>query len=354
MPRAVDEAGVTLAQKIECLQTPATYRTASEYLPFNRPLTGNDRVESIETHMSWVFKIGGDVFKMLKPVRMPFLDFRPLARRRYFTEEALRLNRRLAPDVYQGVVALVRAPDGQLALGGDGMPVEWLLQMRRLPESLMLDRCILDGRVTAADVARVTRVLVAFYRQAAPVQVEPGPHIEALHARIEETRAALHDPAFGFVTSQVDALCDRAVSALEDLRPEIAARVAGGRIVDAHGDLRPEHVCLLPKPVIIDCLEFDPALRCIDVADELAYLGLECTALGAADIGAQIFALYTIETDDRPSPALVHFYALCRATLRAKIAAWHIRDYPATQHGAWLNQARRYLALAHAESVALP
>jgi uncharacterized protein len=123
-------------------------------------------------------------------------------------------------------------------------------------------------------------------------------------------------------------------------------RARDGRIIDAHGDLRPQHICLLPAPVIIDCLEFNRQFRILDPVDELAYLALECERLGIPGIGDQVLAYYTTATGDACPAELIGFYKAFRACLRAKIAVWHTVDHDIQDHRRWLDLAGSYLALA--------
>ncbi|MDR6203942.1 hypothetical protein [Paraburkholderia graminis] len=122
-------------------------------------------------------------------------------------------------------------------------------------------------------------------------------------------------------------------------------RVREGRIVEGHGDLRPEHVCLAPPPplAIIDCLEFSPEYRTLDTVDELGFLALECERLGAPEFGNVLLETYGAVTGDSPGAALVHFYQSYRAAVRAKIAAWHLREEIFRDSPKWMDRARQYL-----------
>jgi aminoglycoside phosphotransferase family enzyme len=131
------------------------------------------------------------------------------------------------------------------------------------------------------------------------------------------------------------------------------ARVRARRIIEAHGDLRPEHICLTDPPVIIDCLEFNRNLRLLDPVDELSFLGLECERLGAPLVGATMLDLYREATGDAPAEELIAFYKSYRACLRAKIAAWHLRDSEIREPEKWPALARTYLELANAHAAGL-
>lgn len=127
---------------------------------------------------------------------------------------------------------------------------------------------------------------------------------------------------------------------------ELGHRALEGRIVDAHGDLRPEHICLSDPPCIIDALEFSADLRTLDALEELAFLMVECEVAGAADVGVQILDAYGDESCDRFSPGLLDFYRARRTTVRAKIIAWHLCD-PSVMHLApWASRAGAYIEMA--------
>jgi aminoglycoside phosphotransferase family enzyme len=166
-------------------------------------------------------------------------------------------------------------------------------------------------------------------------------------AEIEESRRQLEIPADTVPREQVVAVAEGLLAFLDRHGPLLDARVAARRIVEAHGDLRPEHVCLGDPPVVIDCLEFERAFRLLDPADELAYLALECERLGAPWIGARLFARYAEVTGDRPDPALLAFYTAFRAYLRGKIAYLHIRE--PGDPAPWIAKTCRYLELAAAK-----
>ncbi len=313
------------------------------------------RVETVETHMSWVFLVGEQVLKLKKPVRYPFLDFSTLAAREASCREEVRLNSRLAPGVYRGLMAL-QWHDGRFELVPEaaagangrtvgrtaGRTVEWLVWMRRLPAARMLDRLIADARVEPAEIDALAGVLVAFYRGATRVDPDPAEHLARFQREQAVSREVLLRPQF-----QLDGAAhalDRLDQALLRGRAALHERVAQRRIVDGHGDLRPEHVCLLQPPAVIDCLEFNALLRQVDPFDELAFLALECDMAGAAWIGPRLVAACAAALSDAPPPALLALYTAYRALLRARLAMAHLLDVrPRTPHK-WAPLAQRYVA----------
>jgi aminoglycoside phosphotransferase family enzyme len=244
-------------------------------------------------------------------------------------------------------VPLVAAPQGALRLGGDGVPVEWLVKMRRLPSQLMLDDAIRHGNVTRHDVRRFTLVLANFYRRAEPVALDAAQYRQRLERDIRANREGLTPPEYSMPAGLVRSVTASQLAFLAREAPLFDARIEERRIVEGHGDLRPEHVCLGPEPLFIDCLEFSRDWRVLDPADELAYLALECEYAGAPWIGEVVFETYREAIGDDPPLALVRFYKAYRATVRAKLSAWHLKDHPdPADQGKWVARAQRYLELA--------
>ncbi|AGU52991.1 hypothetical protein VAPA_2c04310 [Variovorax paradoxus B4] len=303
-------------------------------------------VDVIETHMSWVFLTGQFVYKLKKPARYDGLDCRRVEMRRFFCFEELRLNRRLAPSVYLDVVALRQDGQGRLRIGRDGEVVDWLVWMRRLPAQLTLDRLIEAGSATPAHMRRVAAHLAAFYRGLSPAMGDHHRLMARLRRDIDTFEGALCKPAWALPADDVTAVCSRLRAALTDCREVLEARVRAGRVVEGHGDLRPEHVWLGEPLAIIDCLEFSAELRTLDVADELGFLALECERLGAPQLGRALFDAFAESTGDVPDPALVDFYQAFRACVRANIAIRHLREACYRDDPKWPRRAREYLALA--------
>jgi aminoglycoside phosphotransferase family enzyme len=321
----------TLADKIAYLSRPETYAD------------GTSAVEVIETHMSYVFLVDRLVYKLKKPVCYPFLDFSTLEARRFNCEEELRLNRRLARNVYLAVVPLTVWKDG-LRLAGPGPPVEWLVQMRRLPRHLMLDRAIRETRVSEQDVARFTRVLALFYRDGERIAITPAAYRERLRKATADNHQALCAPAYELDAAMLRSMAKIQLEFLDAHAGMFDERVH--RIVEGHGDLRPEHVCLAGEPVFIDCLEFNRDLRIVDPADELSSLAMECELLGAGDLGRLLFDTYESVTGDAPGIALTRFHQSQRSLLRAKLAVWHLEDGVSDEtRTKWLARTEAYLRL---------
>lgn len=301
-------------------------------------------VEVRETHMSRVFLTERFAYKLKKPLRYALLDHRTVAQRRRACLEELRLNRRLAPTVYLGVLPVVRTEAG-LRIGGDGPPVDWVVHMRRLAADRMLDRRILDGTLLPGEHRAAAGLLARFYRAAPPARTDGARHRDALVAELLAARHELVDPRDGLPVADIDEAADAVLAAMAAAPDLIPGRARAGRVVEGHGDLRPEHIALGPVAAAIDCLEFSRELRILDPVDELAYLGLECERLGAPAVGDAFVGEYARLTGDRPPDGLVDLYATLRALVRAKLAVWHARE-PADHAPRWIGRARDYVMLA--------
>jgi aminoglycoside phosphotransferase family enzyme len=327
-------SGISLPEKVAFLSSPAAYGSSVA------------SVEAIETHMSWVFLAGPLAYKLKKPVRHAFLDFTTLAARHRNCIAELSLNRRLAPDVYLRLAKLTCDGHGQLALEGAGEVVDWLVVMRRLPRAMMLDRLIVKGELDDAHLDKLADVLVGFYQRAARPPVAPQAYVARLVDEQATNRDVLSRRAFAVDHGRVPLLLARMDAALAQYAPLLAERAAQGRLVDGHGDLRPEHICLRDGVVIFDCLEFSDELRLVDPVDELAYLGLECALLGDAPLGPRLASSVLARMNEHPPPALMDLHGARRAMLRARLALAHLLDPVPRDPGKWEPLAARYLALA--------
>jgi aminoglycoside phosphotransferase family enzyme len=302
----------------------------------------------LETHMSYVFLAGDKVYKLKKPVRYPFLDFSTIKAREENCREEVRLNRRLAADVYLGVVPLTCSASHGLALGGDGEAVDWLVAMRRLPREAMLDRLIAEDRLTPAHVDALCGTLADFYRHAERSSISPEDYALRFFREQEKNRDILTRREFALDHGRTPALLDLLDARLSASGSQLQERALEGRIVDGHGDLRPEHICLRDPIAIFDCLEFNAELRQVDPFDELAYLGVECALIGAKSLGAELIDKVAQRLSCEPPRRLVLLYAAWRAALRARQSVAHLLDDAPREPAKWEPLATRYLDLAQA------
>ena len=295
-----------------------------------RPDSYPDQAETIkvvETHFAWIFLSRHLAYKLKKPIKFQELDCTTLEKRRANCELETTLNRRLAASVYLGVVPLARA-QGRLWLEGSGEPVEWLVKMRRLASGDSLESRAQAGHIDDDALQALVARLAEFYHSTRRAPWSSAEYLEALKDRIDrcgaQLSAVLADPGNRKLVAQADRLVDAQRRFVHEQSAQLAERVAQGRIVDGHGDLRPEHIFLTPEPQIIDCLEFSPRLRLLDTAEEMAFLDLECARAGFGPLGVRLLELYCRYCVDSPGAALLGFYRSQRALVRALLSAWHV------------------------------
>lgn len=307
------------------------------------------RVDVRETHISWVFLAGERAYKLKKPLVLPFLDYGTRRRRRNMCREEIRLNHRLAPDLYLGVRAVAAGADGlELAAEDDPRAVDYLVEMRRYDEDSTLAAKLARGELKRAEVVALGRLLARFHARARPVRATGVP-VLAIERRLTENFhellaiveqrtevewvLALERFAHAFVVAHAQSL---------------DARARGGLVREGHGDLRAEHVLFGSELAVIDCVEFDRRLRELDVAEDLAFLVMDLVAKRGERFADVLVHSYREAGGEPGADRLIAFYAAHRALVRAKVALLRATQHPATSsaHGHESAAARELLALA--------
>ena len=325
----------------------------------------------IETHISWVILTGDFAYKLKKPLDLGFLDFSTLDKRRACCEAEIRLNRRLAPDIYLDV-APVTGSEASPRFGGDGPALEWAVKMRAFPADATLDR---EAEVTAEQIDAIADRIAAFHGDIdrAPADSDfgrPDKVMAPVAANFAHLRALLPSPLGGGAGGAGATLedCGTADSlsptlpqgGRENFMPllnrletwsqaegarlagHFASRKAGGFIRECHGDLHLGNIAWVEdKPLVFDAIEFNPDLRFIDVINEIAFLTMDLRHRGRSDLAWRCLNRYLEHTGDYPGLAALPYYQVYRAMVRAKVAA-----ILAAQHGGDLAACREYLDLA--------
>ena len=309
------------------------------------------RVEVIETHLAWVFLTDAHAYKLRKPVRTRLIDYSTVEARREACETELRLNRRLAAPVYRAVVPITKTGSA-IRVEGGGRAIEWMVKMDRLPRDRMLDTCIAEETVPRAPIRHLGAKLSAFYERAIPLGWSADTYVGRIAANVKSKGNALTNARYGLDADEVRSVVAQLLRWIDEHRPLLGPR--GAHVLDAHGDLRPEHVCLTAPPMVIDCLDFNRSLRLLDPLSDLAFLSLETSRLGAGWVGERLIGHYRTRTgDDAPGP-LVRFYESYHALIRATIAIWHLDDEGVRHPERWRGQARTYLRLARERMAPYP
>jgi aminoglycoside phosphotransferase family enzyme/predicted kinase len=302
-----------------------------------------DEVTHKETHISHLFFVGDLVYKVKKPIRYSFLDYSTLAKRRHYLQEEFRLNRRLTPSVYLGVMPI--SFNESWRLGGWAEPTEYTLVMRRLPEKRMLPFLLETKQVTPEMIRKLAELLVSFHGTAeAVLEINPSDYVSSLEQQWSENLADLEP----FVAGRADREALQSIRSfgaefIEVHKDLLARRAVEGWIRDVHGDLHAEHVCFAPEGIqIFDCIEFSVKLRCCDLASEIAFLLMDLTVRGGESLREPFIARYRELLSDPDLPRLLPFFECYRALVRAKVHALRRRQ--------WNDEAAHYFR--HAKRLA--
>lgn len=296
-------------------------------------------VQLAETHISWVFLAGDDVYKVKKPVDLGFLDFRTLAQRKAACEAEVRLNARLAPHVYLGVCPVRRGPGGAHTVHGEGEVVDWAVHMRRLDDRTRADELLARGELRGESIDAVARQLAAFHAAArCDDETSRFGMPEAVEANVVENFVQTEHHVMRHVRpAEALEIELQQTTFIHDHADVFQARIDGRRVRDGHGDLRLEHVYLNEgRATIIDCIEFNDRFRFADVCADIAFLSMDLAWHGHVELAERLLARYARESNDFDLYAVVDFYESYRAYVRAKIAMLLGADA----------EARRYLLLA--------
>jgi aminoglycoside phosphotransferase family enzyme/predicted kinase len=303
-----------LRQLIEALSDPSAYTQ-----PF-------EEVQVHQTHISVVFLVGDLAYKIKKPVTLGFVDYGTPECRHHFCQEEVRLNRRLAPEVYLGVVP-VTDESGSIRMEGTGEVVDWAVKMRRLPGEATLRARLADGNVGATELEELARQLAKFHASAeAGSRISAHGSLEAIarNARDNFDEATTHVGAT-ISRSVLDRLRTRTETALGRLGRLIADRARRGVPRDTHGDLRLDHVYWFPDRdppndwIAVDCIEFDERFRHADPIADIAFLAMELSLEGRADLDGAFVEEYIRAADDEEGRALLPYYRAYRASVRGKV-----------------------------------
>jgi len=316
------------------------------------------QVSLVETHISYVFVTESFVYKVKKEVNLGFLDFSSLAKREFYCREELRLNRRLAPDIYLEVLPVRKTGQGQFVVAQDaqGEIVEYTLKMIRLPEEGMLPGLLKRGRADTSLFLALAEKLVGFHDAAEPIDPDDAAEaVQTLQTNMDENFAQTRSLQGRAVTPlRYRALQDYSRWFFSSHQEILAERARGGRFREGHGDLRMEHICLYKETVyIFDCIEFNERFRLIDVAADLSFLIMDLEYNGYWDRAREVVQAYCGQSGDQEIRILLNFYKCYYAFTRAKVAGIRSTEVQDREQEQALQEARDYFALAFRYAVRL-
>jgi aminoglycoside phosphotransferase family enzyme/predicted kinase len=328
-----------LPELVKALLKPEAYPEATQ------------KIELVQTQMSFVFLADQFVYKVKKAVDLGYLDYTSLEKRQFYCQKEVELNRRLCPEVYLGVVPITR-PKGAIVIGGRGEAIEYAVKMRRLPQEAMMNVLLANNRISLEMITRVAQKLAAFH-QRAETNAEIGAfgEIEAITRNTDENFSQT-EKYIGKTISQdsYQHLKGYTNSFIQKNTPLFNRRIKEGRIRDCHGDLHAAHICFTNGICIYDCIEFNDRFRYCDVASEIAFLAMDLDHYGRADLSSILVKAYVGDSGDKELLKLLDFYKGYRAYVRGKVESFKLDDpylAPAEKRQT-LEVAASYFDLAHA------
>jgi aminoglycoside phosphotransferase family enzyme/predicted kinase len=323
---------------IATLQDPATYGRS----PFHDRTPPTGPIELCETHISWVALAGPFAYKVKKPVRYDFLDYGSLERRHAACLVELELNGRWAPGLYLGLSRLVRS-DGGLFFDADGERVEYAVRMRRFSRDDELDRLIARRAVTAADLALLGTFMADQHERAPQAHDDhryPAALQRAARQNLDMLRAARPSDA-------LQVLSDWTERTWTGLEARLRSRRAAGRVRECHGDLHCGNVVRFGGRLVpFDGIDFDPQLRFIDVASDIAFLVMDLEARGRPDLAMSCLSAWLERSGDYDAGPCLRFLLVYRALVRAKVAALRARQLTADEADAAMRESDGYVRYA--------
>ena len=282
---------------------------------------GGAAVERIDTHASVVFLAGERAWKLKRAVRYGYLDYSTADRRRAMCEAEVRINRRTAPALYRGVTAITRHADGSLAIGGDGTPVDWLVEMVRFDQSNLLDRLAEAGSLPLKLIAPLAHTIASFHRMADGRPSQGG--WEAMRRIIDGNAAGFAAEGAGILEpARCAKLTDRARFVLDHCGVLLDQRREDGFVRHCHGDLHLRNVILIDgRPALFDAIEFNDDISSIDVLYDLAFVLMDLWRLELPRHANALWNAYLSETGDLDGVPLMALFLSCRAAVMAKTTA---------------------------------
>ena len=314
------------------------------------------KIELVQTQMSFIFLAGEYVYKIKKPVNLGYLDYTTLEKRHFFCHQELELNRRLCPDVYLAVVPITMSLRGAkrrsnlLRIEGQGEAIEYAVKMKQLPQDRMMDVLLPRGQVTLEMVARVAEKLVNFHQKAETnSQIAAFGRLDVIRHNCDENFAQTEKYIGISITAEEYQHIKNYTNNFIDSNASLFnKRVREGKIRDCHGDLHAAHVCFTDDICIYDCIEFNDRFRYSDVASEIAFLAMDLDRYQQAGLSRHLVNTYVELSHDEELLKLLNFYKCYRAYVRGKVESFKLDDpyIPEEEKAKVLTAVRSYFQLA--------
>jgi aminoglycoside phosphotransferase family enzyme/predicted kinase len=346
-------------QRLDTDPTPIDIRKLLTPRAFNHPA---ERIELRETHISWVILTGEWAYKIKKPVRLDFIDASTLALRRHLCNEELRLNRRLAPEIYVEVAAITRDGDDWI-VGGAGVPVEYCVRMKQFSPDNELLASLDSEQVAVEEIGALGELLGQFHVQAPVLPQSSAADNSRGRLAVLANLAELSEQMQP-IAGVMHRLIHWTETASQKLEEQLALRERSGYVRECHGDLHAANVVRSGNRLVpFDCLEFNPGLRWIDVMNDIAFLAMDLACHRRMDLACALLSRYLEVSGDYSGLRLLPYFAVYRALVRAKIDTLMMQQVPQRQDefkdrrdrrllaaDAWIQPASPVLILMHGVS----
>jgi len=314
---------------------------------YDHPVSG---IQLIETHISWVILTGDYAYKIKKPVDLHFLDFSTLDKRRFYCNEEIRLNQRLAPAIYLDVTRITGCPE-QPQLNGSGKTIEYAVKMLQFPQQAQLDRMLQRGELENVHIDAIAAKAAAFHNSILKISEDspfgdPQQVLVPVYENFSQIRDGGCDTDASRILDRLSAWIDEI---LDKIEPKLLIRKASGFVRECHGDMHLRNIAYYNDEIIIfDCIEFNENLRCIDVMSEIAFMVMDLDDRGRSDLASRFLNRYLESTGDYAGLCVLRFYLVYRALVRAKVDCIRAGqdDINEAEKSVTLLEFQNYLALA--------
>ncbi len=312
--------------------------------------SGTDAVNVLQTHISFVALTGKHAYKVKKPVNFGFLDFSTLEKRKHYCEEEVRLNRRLCPDIYLGVVAITQKNE-HITLDGDGQVIDYAVKMKEFPQEQIMTSLLKQGRVNEGIIDSICDILVDFYNtDKAAMKIEQYGSLEGVKKNIDENfeqtesvvDVTIPKDTYNYLKVATDQF-------FREKKEVFEQRIKEGKIRDCHGDLHSGNIVISDDIYVFDCIEFNKRFRYCDVASDIGFLAMDLDYLNHSYLSSYLINKYVEKSNDKGIFNVLNFYKSYRAYVRGKVIGFKLNDpnVDATKKEEIIKTAQKYYDLSH-------
>ena len=311
-------------------------------------------VKVLQTHISFVVLTGEYAYKVKKPVDFGFLDYSTLEKRRHYCDEEIRLNRRLCPDIYLGVVSFTKKNDDEIEINGDGPVVEYAVKMKEFPQNRIMTHLLRDGKIDEDIIDNICSILVDFYKSEktySSTGIEKYGGMESVKHNVDENFEQTKEMIGVTIPQETYRFIRKATGRFFEQKKNVfKKRVQQGMIRDCHGDLHSGNIVVLPHKIcIFDCIEFNERFRYIDVASDIGFLAMDLDFLNHPFLSSYLIKQYVEKSNDHNIFDVLNFYKCYRAYVRGKVLGFQLHDphVDKNKEKNIISTARKYFDLSH-------